>query len=274
MTGRRRRRGLLDQHRQAADRLRADDDVGDAGRALEDRGAFLLRDAAGDRDDRIVPLFGAPAARSSPRRVYSLSSARSRTLQVLMTTTSASTASSVGFEAGLLEQAGHPLRVVDVHLAAERLDQVFTRHSVSTLPLCVPCFLCVLWDFRLSPFRFRPRDRRACAPSISRADRRRPSVIAVAAQHSRELVDPARFVEPPHRGSRPAGLDPLLDLEVRVGVRGDLRQVRDAEHLERRAERPQLARRRRRRRGRRCRRRLRRRSGRAPTRSAADRRRR
>ena len=47
-------------------------------------------------------------------------------------------------------------------------------------------------------------------------------------------------VEPPDRRARAAAVDALLDLEVRVGVRGNLRQVRDAEHLERRAERPQL----------------------------------
>ena len=58
----------LDQHRQPPDGLRADDDVGDAGRPLEQRLAFLLRHAAGDRDDRIVTLFGA-SCRSSPSRV-------------------------------------------------------------------------------------------------------------------------------------------------------------------------------------------------------------
>ena len=59
---------LLDQHREAANRLGADDDVGDAGRAFEDRLAFLLRHAAGDGDDRVVPC-SIPICRSSPRRV-------------------------------------------------------------------------------------------------------------------------------------------------------------------------------------------------------------
>ena len=49
------RRGarLLDQHRQHLHALRADDDV-DERRALEQPCAFLLRDAAGDRDERRV----------------------------------------------------------------------------------------------------------------------------------------------------------------------------------------------------------------------------
>ena len=35
--------------------------------------------------------------------------------------------------AGLVEQAGHPLGVVDVHLAAERLDQVFLGHVYTAI---------------------------------------------------------------------------------------------------------------------------------------------
>ena len=35
---------------------------------------------------------------------------------------------SHGLEARLLEQTGHPLGVVHVHLAAECFDQVFARH--------------------------------------------------------------------------------------------------------------------------------------------------
>ena len=39
---------------------------------------------------------------------------------------------------------------------------------------------------------------------------------------------------------RPSAFDLLLDLEVRIGVRRNLRQVRDAQHLKCRAEHPQL----------------------------------
>ena len=52
--GARRPRALRDQHRQHLDALRADDDV-DQVRPLEQAAAFLLRDAAGDRDQRRVP---------------------------------------------------------------------------------------------------------------------------------------------------------------------------------------------------------------------------
>ena len=155
-----------------------------------------------------------------------------------MTTTSASAASSVGLVAGLLEQPGHPLGVVDVHLAAERFDQVFTRHA---LPFAFRSFA---FAFRLR-FAFRLSRRQALGAwrfaSISRAEARSPSVTARPAQHPRRALRRGRRrraastvvrVRPP--------LDPLLDQEVRVGVRGDLRQVRDAEHLERRPERAQL----------------------------------
>src|SRR5205823_407808 len=51
-------RRLIDEHREPPDRLGPDDDVGDAWRPLENRRAFLLRDASGDRDDRVVTLLG------------------------------------------------------------------------------------------------------------------------------------------------------------------------------------------------------------------------
>ena len=81
-------------------------------------------------------------------------------------------------EAGLLEQPRHPLGVVDVHLAAERLDQIFTRHRST-------------FGFRLrlslSPFAFRLRAfalarlSRTPAASVKHLTGRRaeaPSVIA------------------------------------------------------------------------------------------------
>src|SRR5262249_19323416 len=70
-----------------------------------------------------------------------------------------------------------------------------------------------------------------------------PEAIAdrLPSQHPRELGDAPVGREPPHGRPGPPPLDPLLDLKVRVGIRRDLRQVRDAEHLKRRSERPQLA---------------------------------
>src|SRR5262249_5948573 len=70
-------------------------------------------------------------------------------------------------EAGLLQHARHALRGVDVHLDAERLDEVFPRH--------LPYF-----RFRPSAFAFPGSSRTSPerSSSISRADRRRPSEIA------------------------------------------------------------------------------------------------
>ena len=58
------------QHRQHLQPLRADDDVDDvAVGLLEQRLAFLLRHAAGDRDDRLCARSPRSSTRSSPRRV-------------------------------------------------------------------------------------------------------------------------------------------------------------------------------------------------------------
>jgi len=46
---------------------------------------------------------------------------------------------------GLFEEAGHPLRIVDVHLAAERLDQVFLGQFAVTFAFALD------FRFRLSP---------------------------------------------------------------------------------------------------------------------------
>ena len=116
-----------DQHRQLADGLRTDDHVGDAGQASENGLAFLLRDASGNGDNRVVSLFGSELPQLAEPRVELLLGALAHAARV--------DDDEVGIdrfgrrlEAGLLEEPGHPLRVVDVHLAAERLDQVFTRH--------------------------------------------------------------------------------------------------------------------------------------------------
>ena len=78
--------------------------------------------------------------RISPRRVYSFSSAFSRTLQVLITMTSASRVVVCRLVSGLLQQSGHALGVVDVHLAAERLDEILSRHLMGfrfRLSVCI-----------------------------------------------------------------------------------------------------------------------------------------
>ena len=116
--------------------------------------------------------------------------------------------------AGLLEQAGHPLGVVHVHLAAERFDQVFTRHVPTTFAFRLS--LSPVRDFRFRAFAFR---RFACAPpgavaraSISRAEARRPSVTAsppsIRASSSTRPSPSSRR----DRRPRAPAVDPLLDL--------------------------------------------------------------
>ena len=96
------------------------------GERLQDRLAFLLRDAAGDRDDRIVALLRRQLTQLAEPRVELLLGALADAAGV--DDDDVGVRRVVGrFVAGLFEQAGHPLRVVDVHLAAERLDQVFPR---------------------------------------------------------------------------------------------------------------------------------------------------
>ena len=128
MTGRRSRRGLLDHHRQPADRLGADDDVGDAGRTFQDGVAFLLRDAAGDGDDRIVALLGGELPQLAEPRVELVLGALAHAARVDDDDVGVRGLLG-GLVARLLEQPGHALGVVDVHLAAERFDQVFPGHS-------------------------------------------------------------------------------------------------------------------------------------------------
>jgi len=147
------RRRLFDHHRQAANGLRADDDVGDAGRALQNRIAFLLRDTPGDGDNRVVSVLHCELPQFAQARVELLFGAFPDAAGV--------DHDHIGidrivgrFEAGLFQEPGHALRVVDVHLAAERFDQVFTRHAPSNFPLC-PSSPSYPAYFRLSLFRFR-----------------------------------------------------------------------------------------------------------------------
>ena len=116
-----------DQHRQPPDRLRSDDDVGDTGRAAQDGIAFLLRDATGNSDDRIVTLLVGKLPKLAQACVQ----------LVLGPLTNAAgvdhdhvrvTGLAGGFITSLLEQAGHALRVVNVHLTAERFDQILSSH--------------------------------------------------------------------------------------------------------------------------------------------------
>src|SRR6185369_10480216 len=61
-----------------------------------------------------------------------------------------------------------------------------------------------------------------------------------ASEHPAQFLHTPRLVEPRHRRARAAALDPLLDREVRIGARRDLREVRDAEYLKRGPQRTKL----------------------------------
>ena len=119
--------GLVDEHRKAPDRLRADDDVGHAGRASQNHLAFLLRHAAGHRHDRIAARPGAHLAQLAEARVKLVLRTLAHAARV--DHDEVGVRRVVGrLESRLLEQTGHPLGVVDVHLAAVGFDQVFARH--------------------------------------------------------------------------------------------------------------------------------------------------
>ena len=77
------------------------------------------------------------------------------------------------------------------------------------------------------------------AASSSRAWRLGGLVVALGAQHADDLGDQLVAVDPLDRRLRALAAGLLVDPEVRVGQRGDLRQVGDADHLALGAQRAQ-----------------------------------
>src|SRR5688572_6494132 len=75
---------------------------------------------------------------------------------------------------------------------------------------------------------------------LARAGQGRRSA-SLATEHLCELHDPALTVEAFDLRDRPAVTLPLGDPVVSVGMSGDLREVRDAQHLVAPSERPQVA---------------------------------
>jgi hypothetical protein len=128
--GERRARSFFDEGRQHLQPLRPHDDVDDmAIRFLQEGVAFLLCDAAGHGHDRRAPGFLFEDPQLAESRIELLLGVLAHAARV--------DDDEVGFDllrrclvAGLVEQTRHPLRVVEVHLAAEGLDQVSLRHWV------------------------------------------------------------------------------------------------------------------------------------------------
>ena len=169
-----------------------------------------------------------------------------------MTMTSASIVVRRRLVASLVEQTRHPLGVVEVHLAAERLDQVFLRHCPQTFA-----------DFRLSPFALRRR----IAAGVEQLASARPNLVrdGGSANHPRDLLDAPVLVEPLDARHRAARREPISRFGNCVAPRAAIcgRCVMQST-WNRLPKRLQPGTRRRRRRARRCPRRPRRRSASCP----------
>src|SRR5258705_3530485 len=153
-----------------------------------------------------------------------------------MTTTSASAASSVGSKPAWSRSPA--IRSESWTFIWQ--PNVSMRYLRAThFCLCVLRALCILHrlltTFAFRPFAFAPRDVGAFGALLQHLTRRPPKAIGdrFPAEHARQLVDPAPPVEAADGGMCASAIDPLLDLEMRVGVGGNLRQVRDAQHLKR-----------------------------------------
>ena len=97
------------------------------GARAADRPAFLLRDTARHRDNRIVAGFGGHDAQFAEARIQLVLGMLAHTARV--DHDDVRVRRIVGrLVPRLLEQPRHPLRVVHVHLAAEGFDQVLARH--------------------------------------------------------------------------------------------------------------------------------------------------
>jgi hypothetical protein len=123
----------LDESRDLGEVVRADDEV-DVGDALQEFVAFLLRDAASDAEHEI---------RASTLQLRELPGFAPELLFGLLAHTARVQDDEVGvFDAPSREPSvgredlDHPVRVVNVHLAAERLHEVAARSGKRTMQMC------------------------------------------------------------------------------------------------------------------------------------------
>ena len=118
----------LEQRREHLQALGAHYDVDDFPVGLrEERLSFLLRDASGHGDNRISTGLLLQDSQLAKTRVELLFGVLAHAagvdddhVRVLIV--------GRGLVSRLIEQPRHPLRVVDVHLTAERLNEIFPGH--------------------------------------------------------------------------------------------------------------------------------------------------
>ena len=210
--------------------LCADDDV-DVGRASENGLPFLLSHAPGHGDQRPPtlrvlqrPEFAEPREQLLLGPLADAAGVQDHDVGVF---------GVVGrLVASLFEQSGHALRVMDVHLAAERLDRVLSRHvrqragafafalSLSPFVLCSlsPCLdaSISLALARAAWLTSAPPIMRASSASLPERSSGSTSVDGAPVRHH------------------------LADSILAMPVGRNLREMSDAEDLEAVAERPEL----------------------------------
>ena len=153
--------------------------------------ALLLRHAAGDGDDRPRALLDGHLTKLAETREEFFLGALAHAAGVDDDDVCVAIVGR-GLVARLLEQSGHALGVVHVHLTAVRFDQVFSRHafafafrffSLSPCRLYTLRYLATLWS------RF------FCMPCVSRRDRQAPGAprrehLTGAGQHGGDTAAP------------------------------------------------------------------------------------
>ena len=167
--------GLFDEHGQHPHPACADDDVDGAGAPQQPR-ALLLRHASRNGDERPVARLPLEVAELAQTRIELLLGALPHAAGVDDDDVGLQS-STVRLVTGRLEQPRHLLGIVEVHLAAERLDSIFPR-SLSPFRLAGFAFAFCL------PLRFRLPMPEQIAARI----RRTAGVMAVPGHHARQLL--------------------------------------------------------------------------------------
>ena len=125
----RRRRRLVDENGQHLQPLRTHHNIDDMTvRGLEQPSSLLLRNASGNRDDRAMSHLVGEHTELTETRVQLLLRALADAARI--DHDDVCLAFVVGrLVARLVQKAGHALGIVDVHLTAECLDQIFLGHN-------------------------------------------------------------------------------------------------------------------------------------------------